>query len=136
MLLSTGRNFLSKRKVDYFVFKLKWKVKSFSKGKKTFWWVRLMTIREDKENGEITILEILTEIMNGCFSWKFEIFSYLKNTWQMTWIVLSTIPETIIWSLPKTLKKMISFNWNKWNAELCNVIFETPMRCIRETYIL
>ena len=35
MLLSTGRYFLSKRKVDYFVFKLKWKEK-FSKGKKTF----------------------------------------------------------------------------------------------------
>lgn len=36
MLLSTGKNFLSKREVDYFVFKLKWKEKRFSEGKKTF----------------------------------------------------------------------------------------------------
>ena len=30
--------------------------------------IRLIAIRGDKENSEITILEILTEIMNGCFS--------------------------------------------------------------------
>ena len=30
--------------------------------------IRLITIRGDKERSEITILEILTEIMNGCFS--------------------------------------------------------------------
>ena len=102
MLLSTGKNFLSKREVDYFVFKLKWKVQW--RQKDILMTIRVITIRGDKENSEITILEILTEIMNGCFSWKFEIFTYLKNPWQMTWIVLSTIPETVIWSLPKTLK--------------------------------
>lgn len=74
MLLSTGRDFFFSKGCWLFPFYIEMEGKWAQwKEKDILVTMRMINIRGDKENSEITILEILTEIMNGCFSLRFEI---------------------------------------------------------------